>query len=235
MRNNTKVIIAIVVVLVVALIVYFGYQKQISNTPQTDEINEIENINDENTEPIPDTTANTETPVAVAKAPSTNTNSDPKPLATNPSIGLLKYKGEFFPFEFSYLNSFRPVQSTTQNTSEYESKSYNFNRLALDGGIAGYVTFYVKAGNDTDYKDLVAEYPDKYSIVKINDYIFYKRVEKETNSSHALRIEYTTFKNGIGYRFSMVVVNGDKKDLDLKTYQNEFDIMEMIIKSLKIS
>jgi hypothetical protein len=235
MKNNTKTIIAVIVFLIIAGGVYFVSQKQLSYLPQTTETNEAGIVDEDNTAIVAEnslvaTSSNTQK--NPAKVVSENKSvQTPTPLSQN----LLKYKGEFFPFEFLYPTSFRIVRKTTPNTAERESESYNFNRLAVDGGIAGYVSFYVNADNDEMYKDLVATYPDKYSVTKINDYTFYKHVEKDTSSNNALRIEYITFKNGTKYRFSLVVVNGDKKDLDLKTYQSEFDMMENIVKSLKIN
>ncbi len=230
MKKNIKTIIIIIAVLIIGGIIYFVSKKQSQDSSPIEEINKVEN-----TETIEDTATEGDVPVAMAKSPATTVVREPSQVVvTNPTIKLLKYQGEFFPFEFSYPNSFRLVKNTRENSKELESGSYNFNRIAYNGGIAGYVSFYVDKGDDEKYKDLVATYPDKYSVVEINGYKFYKHVEFSDDSSNSLKIEYITFKNGAQYRFSLIAVNGDRKLLDLKTYQNEFDMMELIIKSLKI-
>lgn len=231
MKKNIKTIIIVIFVLVIIGIIYFVPKKQSQDSSPIEEINKVEN-----TESIVNDDTEGDTPVAVAKTPTTNITSEPsQAVATNQTIKLLKYQGEFFPFEFSYPDSFRLVNNTRANTKELESRSYNFNRLAFDGGIAGYVSFYVNNGDDEKYKDLVARYPDKYSIIEINGYKFYKHIELNESSNNELKIEYITFKSGTQYRFSLVAINGDRKSLDIKTYQNEFDMMELIIRSLIIN
>lgn len=227
MNRNTKIIIAVIILLLGAGGVYIASKKQSPTADQIiqNESSDVDSIPDEPTVKIDE---GVKTSVLT---PSNKTSPQP----STPSISLIKYTGEFFPFEFSYLASFRPTKDTPVNTKDNESRSYNFNRLAESGGVAGYVSFYVSRDNDDKYKELTKTYPDKYSVVEINGYKFYKHVEIGGSTGNELRVEYVTFKDGVEYRFALVAVNGDRKVLDIKFYQNELDIMNIIIRSLKIN
>lgn len=232
MKKNTKVAILIVVAMVFIGLIYFVSKKQPDNSIQIAKTNDEININSDSEVVVPknDTIVAPPTIKATTKL-DTSTGSQ----STSPSLELLKYKGEFFPFEFKYPASFRLAKNIVQSTNEHESKSYNFNRLATDGGVAGYVSFYVEIDNDSKYVDLVKTYPNKYSIVEINGYKFYKLVEINSISNKEVRIEYVTFKDGVKYRFALVAVNGERKALNIEAYQNELAIMDIIAKSITIN
>jgi hypothetical protein len=230
MKNNTKIIISVVVALVFLGGIYLVSKKQMDDSVQAPVTDNIDSKNA--TEVIAKENVVSPTPIIQTQQ---KVSTRPVPSAISPSLDMVKYSGEFFPFEFKYPASFRLAKNIAASTSDHESKSYNFNRLATDGGVAGYVSFYIEADNDSKYKDLLKAYPDKYSIVEINGYKFYKLVEISDNSNKEVRIEYITFKEGVKYRFALVAVNGDRKALDITAYQNELTIMDMIVKSLKIN
>lgn len=231
MTKNTKVAIAVLVVLAVLTGVYFISK---NNSGSIGEISDIENQNTEENGIVSETASTDIAPVTTKTDTKITTNNKATSPIAPDTQSLITYKSEFFPFEFSYPANFRLAKNLQPSTKERESKSYNFNRIAYDGGIAGYMSFYVSMDNDSKYKDLVKSYPSEYSIVEINGMKFYKRVEKDKSSNNGYNVEYITYKGGIEYRFSLVVVNGDKKALDIKAYQPELDMMEGIAKSLKI-
>lgn len=224
MKKGTKISLAAAIVLVLAVSIYFSNRNKTNIT--SDVIPEVATSTEatSNTQVI-DTVVPTTVKAPQVVAPI------PKPVSTD----MKQYKGEFFPFEFSYPPSFKLAANLKASTKELESKSYWFNRLALDGGIGGYLTFYVNKGENTRYEDMVSQYPDKYSKVTLNGNMFYKHIEKVENSNKGYVVEYITYKGDVQYRFSLTVSNGDKKDLDIKSYQSDINMIEQIAKSLKIS
>jgi hypothetical protein len=225
MKSSTKISLAVAIVLALAVGIYFSNRNKTNIT--SDVVTETATTTTETT--LNNQTVDTVVPTN-AKAPQVVAQA-PKPASTD----MKQYKGEFFPFEFSYPPSFKLAANLKASTKELESKSYWFNRLALDGGVGGYLTFYVNKGDNTRYDDMVSQYPDKYSKVTLNGNTFYKHVEKVENSNKGYVVEYITYKGDVQYRFSLTVSNGDKKDLDIKAYQSDINMIEQIANSLKIS
>ncbi|MES2224296.1 MAG: hypothetical protein V4469_05200 [Patescibacteria group bacterium] len=228
MKNQTKMIVGSVLVLLLVIAVYTIFQNKSADVLTLEQNNDSD-MGSQNTAPEMIGSSTTPAQQNPTVPPAVTTTS----TAGSAAPATLTYKGQFFPFEFSYPADFRLPKNPAPSTKDQESKTYSFNSLAINGGIGGYVSFYVTKGNDDALKELATTYPDKYNKVTINGNIFYKYVD--VVPSNGYKVEYTTFKNETKYRFSLIVVNGDKKQLDIGTYKPEFDMFDTIIKSLKIN
>lgn len=227
MNTNKKIAAIGAIVLIIGGSIYFFSKKTPSTTSPVDIKEEtITTEESQNKEVEGGAQVTTQsTPVVAAK---------PLPATNTTSSGLATYKGEFFPFEFTYPREFKQVKNPSPSTKEQETRTYSFNRLAFSGGIGGYLSFYVGEGEERKYRDLLETYPDSYSKVEVNGKTFYKRIEKNKGGENGYTIEYITFKDKIRYRFSLIVANGEREVLDLASYQVELDTMLGIAKSLKI-
>lgn len=230
MQKYTKLTLVLVIIFAIGgYLLMSNVNKESINTNNTQ--TQDDKVSKETT--VPEITSEIP-PNAIVSQASSQTKSQAPQTAPKPS-NTLTYKGQYFPFEFSYPVDFRPVKNPKPSNQDGETGTYNFNFLAINGGIAGFVSFYVSPDDSAQYEELVTTYPEIYSKVTINNNLFYRRLEKISNSNSGYRVEYTTFKNGVGYRFSLVVTNGDKKDLDVTAYQTPFSMFDNVVRSLKIN
>lgn len=230
MQKYTKLTLVLVIIFAIGgYLLMSNVNKESINTNNTQ--TQDDKVSKETT--VPEITSEIP-PNAIVSQASSQTKSQAPQTAPKPS-NTLTYKGQYFPFEFSYPVDFRPVKNPKPSNQDGETGTYNFNFLAINGGIAGFVSFYVSLGDSTQYEDLIATHPDNYSKVIINGNQFYKHTEKESSSNKGYRIEYITFKNGVEYRFSLIVSNGDRRDLDISSYKTQSDMLESIVRSLRIS
>lgn len=228
MKTYNKILIAIAIIALGFWTIYTLFYSTPASQPQLPDIQNPVSPNTTLEEPEA-----TPVPQPLAPQASKPVSNPVKPVANSPQT--LTYKGIYHPFEFSYPAGLIPVKNPRVSTQELETKSFSFTTLALNGGISGYFSFYVENGDDSKYTELIKTNPEKYNIIDIGGMKFYKSAGLENNSSNGYRIEYTTFKNDTKYRFSLIITNGDKVVLDKTSYQVESDMMENIIKSLKIN
>jgi hypothetical protein len=222
---NANIKIGIAVVVVVAAISGIYISKSHNATPTV-----LAPQNNVNTEVATSTVTPSDnisnTPTIAQNTPTTKTT--PKPTST-------LYKGEFFPFSVSIPQSLIQAKNPAQSTSALETRTYSFNRLALDGGISGYISIYAKPSDGNKYDELVTLYPEKYSEVKLGNNDFYKLVEKIDTTNKGYKVEYITFQKNVQYRFVLNIANGDKTDIEISKYNNEFKVLEDIALSLKVN